>query len=187
MSKTLDFYRSTFAGRVYVFIKLHSRRSDQVEALNRKENGGEWVTSLSKTDSTLLRHWFLMNTRTSKRICWKKEIIFLCLVWDFDHRLMATSNVFLHRPQHAHFSFSSTTSQMPVIGVKGRVSFIGKGKRCFPVVLSMATTAEAGKSVPPGHGISIMVSDYFPITLKLWDLDWLSFPGKLFGARLHFL
>ncbi|KAL1189567.1 4-hydroxy-tetrahydrodipicolinate reductase 2 [Cardamine amara subsp. amara] len=77
------------------------------------------------------------------------------------NRLMASSNVFLHRPENPQFSFSSETSQMAVLGVKGRVSFLGKGKRSVPVVLSMATSetsVEAGKSVAPGNGISIMVN-----------------------------
>lgn len=77
--------------------------------------------------------------------------------------------MFLHRPEHPHFSFSSKTSQMALIGVKGRVSFMSSVKRCLPVVLSMAkmeTFEEAGKSAP-GNGISIMVSDYYPNTLEL--------------------
>lgn len=78
--------------------------------------------------------------------------------------------MFLHRPVHPHFSFSSRTNQMVPLGFKGRVSFIGNVKRCFPVVLSMGkseTFEEAGNSVAPGNGISIMVSDYFPNTLEL--------------------
>ncbi|KFK35200.1 hypothetical protein AALP_AA5G253400 [Arabis alpina] len=74
--------------------------------------------------------------------------------------LMAKSSVLLHRSEHTHFSFSSKTSQIALLGVKSRVSFSGKGKRCFPVVLSMKTTdiSEESGSVAPGKGISIMVN-----------------------------
>lgn len=78
--------------------------------------------------------------------------------------------MFLHRPENLNFSFTSRTNQMAPLGVKGRVGFMGNVKLCSTVVLSMAkseTFEEAGKSVAPGNGISIMVSNYFPNTLDL--------------------
>lgn len=82
----------------------------------------------------------------------------------FNHRLMASSSVFLHRPEVRRLAFASRTNQTAGKCGKGRVGFLNiGGTRRLPVVLSMKTTADSGeeavKSVSPGNGISVMVKD----------------------------
>lgn len=76
---------------------------------------------------------------------------------------MASSSVFLHRPENSRFAFGSRTNQTAGNGGKSRISFMGIGRRHLPVVLSMTATADSGaeavKSILPGNGISIMVCE----------------------------
>lgn len=74
---------------------------------------------------------------------------------------MASSSVFLHRPDLSRLAFSPRTNQTTGKSGNCRVSFMGNERRRLPVVLSMTTTADSGeeavKSVLPGNGISVMV------------------------------